>query len=249
MSTAGACAYLGKLLNRPTTADELVFLSSAQQARFHAWLTANKIAFKDGAFDRRFRLQDLLESPSVEVARATPAHSRAGQIDNMSGQIGVDIQRIAELFPGEMSDDLKSSNELREIFTLKELSYAQTKSVPLDTLAGLFAAKEAALKCSEWVDRLPLTQFEILPDSAGRPSLSGFRISISHSGEYAVAVAQRTSEPDNGAKAPGLREPVPTTNLNSDASKGSRIRILEIVNLVLILLLALFVLFKHALNN
>jgi phosphopantetheine--protein transferase-like protein len=249
MSTAGACAYLGKLLNRPVTADELVFLSSAQQARFHAWLSANKIAFKDAAFDRRFRLQDLLDSPSVEVARATPAPSRAVQIDNLTGQIGVDIQRVAELFPDEVSEDLKSSNELREIFTLKELSYAQTRSAPLDTLAGLFAAKEAALKCIESVDRLPLTQFEILPDSTGRPSLSGFRISISHSGEYAVAVAQRISETDNRTKSPGLREPVPTTNLASDASKGRRIRILEIVNLVLILLLAFFVLFKHTLSN
>ena len=57
----------------------------------------------------------------------------------------------------------------------------------MQTLTGLFAAKEAILKCS--IQEISLTDLEILPDITGRPNIEGYTVSISHSLDYAVAIA------------------------------------------------------------
>ena len=43
-------------------------------------------------------------------------------------KIGVDIQNIKELFPS-MPEDLKSDEQFTNIFTIKEISYAETKKI------------------------------------------------------------------------------------------------------------------------
>lgn len=92
-----------------------------------------------------------------------------------------------------------------KILTSREKNYCLAGKDPAPSVAGRFAAKESVLKClgtglvkASWQD------IEILPDALGQPqvSLSGplavrmqnmgleaIRISISHSREYAVAVA------------------------------------------------------------
>ncbi len=94
-----------------------------------------------------------------------------------------------------------------EIFTEREREYCLSRSDPYIHFAGRFAAKEACLKAlGAGLSRTgidgALAEVEVMPDRAGRPvlELSGwtskiggrrkigqFTVSISHSGDYAVA--------------------------------------------------------------
>lgn len=108
--------------------------------------------------------------------------------------VGIDIQAIDELMAGVANrDDFKGDPELLRLFTMRELSYAQSRPGPSETLAGLFAAKEAMRKClgGASIDAEAFRALEVLPDEYGRPVAAGFSLSISHSGNFAIAVANR----------------------------------------------------------
>lgn len=92
---------------------------------------------------------------------------------------------------------------LRRIFTKREIDYCLAKVKPAQHFAARFAAKEAVYKAAGGEENLWFTQIEILKAERGRPavrligvkSLKGeeFIVSISHSHNYASAVALRTS--------------------------------------------------------
>ena len=186
-----ALNYFSKLLNKPIGKEEYVALSSAQKARVHSWLIKANIPFNESLLSQKFSVEQLLGGygDSVKsVQQKLPndiLQSRAHE--EVSRQIGIDIQRVDELFPRGLSSDPKSDQFLTEIFTLKELSYAQSKENPEITLAGIFSAKEAIQKTSN--TQRALYEIEILPDASGRPTSKGYAVSISHSGNYAVGVA------------------------------------------------------------
>lgn len=182
--------FLGKLLNNPIDSGTEIFLSSAQRARLYDWLKEAKIPFDEAALTTSFNINQLLgfvqtsqnaikasENPSVNMADL-------GKHGAIYG-VGIDIQSIPELFPATLALDLKADQMLRTIFTLSEISYCQTKKTPEESLTGIFAAKEAIAKagCEN------PGSIEIHFNSFGRPCFQGYILSISHSGEYAVAVA------------------------------------------------------------
>lgn len=113
---------------------------------------------------------------------------------------GIDIVKISRI------DDMVKKHEqsLSRFFTTHELTYCQKKDgYAVDSLAGIFAAKEAFFKAlgtgfreGKWSD------VEILHDSWGAPyfKLKGYyaqtararssvdpSLSISHDGDYAIA--------------------------------------------------------------
>ena len=64
---------------------------------------------------------------------------------------------------------------LRRVFTAREREYCQKNPKRwVEHLAGRFAAKEAILKAlgTGWTGGIAWTDMEILPDAAGRPSLT-----------------------------------------------------------------------------
>ncbi len=94
-----------------------------------------------------------------------------------------------------------------EIFTDREVEYCRSRPEPHIHFAGRFAAKEACLKAlgtglsGSGIDGA-LREIEIAPEKSGRPSLSlsgwtekigrrkhvyQYSVSISHSGDYAIA--------------------------------------------------------------
>ena len=91
------------------------------------------------------------------------------------------------------------------ILTGREKAYCLEKADPVPTLAGRFAAKEAVIKClGVGLRGLSWRDFEIIPDDWGAPlvlfsetvksildekAIKSVKVSISHSREYAVAVA------------------------------------------------------------
>lgn len=195
--------YFSKLLNSSIDADSIIKLSSAQSARAYTWLKSNSFDFDAQILRQSFTINQLIElednsvPPSFlglsETEKFLPESLYMGEAPS---SIGIDIQSIAELFPMGLVADPKSDPELLGIYTLKELSYAQSRNNPIQTLTGLFAAKEAILKCRYGEGRL--VDLEVLPDESGRPTFNGFLISISHSKDYAIAIAvARLSKKDD----------------------------------------------------
>jgi phosphopantetheine--protein transferase-like protein len=185
-----ATDYFSKLINTTIDENTVIKLSYGQGARAHAWLKLNNFNTNDLNLVGGFTIAQLMgrlksSSSSQQQQETIPPNSERSSDINTT--IGVDIQSISELFPLGIPSDPKSDPELLSIFTTKELSYAQSKPNPLQTLTGLFAAKEAILKCNK--KEISLTDLEILPDLIGRPNIEGYSVSISHSLDYAVAIA------------------------------------------------------------
>ncbi len=110
-------------------------------------------------------------------------------------EIGTDLENI-ERFKLD-----KNSSFVKNNFTPNEIVHAFSKDSPHITLCGLFCAKEAIIKTLSKQDIL-LNEIEINREDSGKPIVkiikkdfsqkSNFSVSISHSGEYAFAVALRT---------------------------------------------------------
>ena len=160
---------------------ELSNLSSAQKARVIAWADTNGISLNSGSI-------------SSKVPSAAPPTMNSHEISFSTEQsIGIDIQSCNELFP-EKVKDLKSSDELLKIFTLRELAYAENKPETYTTLTGLFAAKEAIIKANNLLPN-KLNEIEIQFNKDGKPFYIHSEISISHSLDFAIAVAiSKTSQ-------------------------------------------------------
>jgi phosphopantetheinyl transferase (holo-ACP synthase) len=202
--------YLSRLLGHDVKPSAPVTLTSGQQARVAGWLSERGIA----PTDLRGRLGVAFLPVAVLDSQVSPGRTAAPQgrplppvdgshpdaerqidaghcVDDLPLVIGIDIQRIDEVIPSPALKDPKSSPELTAIFTLREISYAQSRPRPDETLGGLFAAKEALRKCDASLLQRALPEVEVLPDATGCPRYRGFTLSISHSGGFAIAVAAR----------------------------------------------------------
>ena len=167
--------YLEKLTGRNGVAIEE--LTSAQRARFASWAKEKGIDLKTSVKSAK-----LINS---EVGLVLPTEGDGGTLSS----VGIDIQHISELSVPDK--DWKSSPELLHIFTKKEIAYSESKVNALETLVGIFAAKEAVVKTFEVNPFISLSSVEIDHDQSGKPISAYAEVSISHSQEYAVAMAFR----------------------------------------------------------
>ena len=107
----------------------------------------------------------------------------------------VEISRVSRLI------DKYDQKFINKIFSTNEINSIKKKNA-LNTLSGKFAAKEAcakALMSSRIVKRVSFKDIEILSYSSGAPfvqlnniaekRIKDFKISISHTDQYATAVA------------------------------------------------------------
>ena len=210
--------YLSKLLNRQVEENAVISLSSAQRNRLYGWLIDKKIAFAEDILLGSFSVNQLL----LDTLHTSIAHETVGAAESLiplnsnlvggSNQIGIDIQRVDELFPDGLPCDPKSSSELLTLFTMHELSYAQSKDDPKQTLAGIYCAKEAIIKAAG-IDFI-LNQIEIGRCYGGAPLHPEFAISISHSGNYAIAVALKKSDRIKDARIDESNVPVTAISKN-----------------------------------
>ncbi len=106
--------------------------------------------------------------------------------------IGVDIvkiSRIERIYKRFGEKFLEKIFTIQEINDIKKITNYKRK---VEKIAGRFAAKEAILKIFK--KELTFNNIEILTDSYGAPFCkiadNHINISISHDGEYTVAVAQ-----------------------------------------------------------
>jgi holo-[acyl-carrier protein] synthase len=121
----------------------------------------------------------------------------------VSGGVGTDIVAVGRI-AALMRD--RGAAFLERWFTAREIDYCSGKAVPARHFAARFAAKEAVIKAlpMAWDGPLPWRSIEIVNNPHGAPfvSLSGailgaatragvgeIRVSLSHCGEYATAIA------------------------------------------------------------
>ncbi len=109
--------------------------------------------------------------------------------------IGIDLCEI-----GRMQRLLDSGHSLRRMFTIEEEAYIRSKrAMAAQTMAGMFAAKEAVLKALGTGLTIPLTDVVIRHSELGQPiavltgkaaALGGqVMISISHEAGVAAGMA------------------------------------------------------------
>ena len=102
--------------------------------------------------------------------------------------IGIDIVNIKKF---------KDKSHINEIFTQNEISYANSKKIPSQTLAGIFAAKEALVKAySLNLSYIVAKRIEIKHEGNILKAYLDGRfltksISISHDCDYAVAICTK----------------------------------------------------------
>ena len=106
--------------------------------------------------------------------------------------MGIDLIRISKV---EKILERHGEKFLEKVFTEVEIKYIEEKHFMPQTVAGIYAAKEAMLKeLGTGIGEYPLKDVEVFHDKKGRPyGKSGeklFDISISHEGDYGVAVAK-----------------------------------------------------------
>ena len=112
--------------------------------------------------------------------------------------IGIDIQDIRRF---RLAVERSRERFLKRIFTEEELRYCFKMRDPIPHLAARFSAKEAFIKALGLKDRFSWKEIEILLDEGGpkfklservrdeleKRGFSSASLSISHSGDYAIA--------------------------------------------------------------
>ena len=175
--------FLSLLLGREVDWRDNLRLTSGQKARYFAWCSENNLEYRLG--------EDASPSEAATDTSGLPQNAtyppEVGSLVSLRG-VGIDLQEVSELFP-ELPSSPKSDPALKDIFTLRELSYAEGADDVRQTLAGIFAAKEAVYKVLGTREKRRFRDVEILPDEHGIPSLEGYHLSVSHSGGFAIAVA------------------------------------------------------------
>tara|TARA_B100001250_G_C19814414_1_gene797495 strand:- start:2417 stop:3154 length:738 start_codon:yes stop_codon:yes gene_type:complete len=104
--------------------------------------------------------------------------------------IGIDIVDIGNM---PKVEDFRLDSFYKQNFTDYEISYSLRQNNPLQSFAGRFAVKEAIIKADNKFKHHNFNDIEITNDNLGKPFFEDFNISISYSGDKAVAVALRMS--------------------------------------------------------
>lgn len=105
--------------------------------------------------------------------------------------MGIDLEEIQRF---KRMSFARHSDFYKKIFTGAEIKYCLSKEDPYPHFAARFAAKEAVLKCIKGAI-YKIRDVEIKNDKNGAPSVKvrGYRekflISLSHTKEYACAIA------------------------------------------------------------
>ena len=116
--------------------------------------------------------------------------------------IGIDLVVVSR-----MAQKIQNESFVSGVFTAREIAYYQKKGVRAETLAGIFAAKEATAKAlGTGFSGFRPNDIEVLHNDSGAPiiklhnaaeNLLGnktIHVSISHDGDFATAVAMLSCE-------------------------------------------------------
>lgn len=124
----------------------------------------------------------------IPVINEKELHS---QTNNQMQGIGIDIEEISNL---PRTDDFREEEFYKLNFTSREIAYCITHPDPYASFCGLFAAKEAIVKASNYYKNISFNKLLVDHLEDGKPVFAGFQISISHTDSIAIAVAVKEIE-------------------------------------------------------
>lgn len=190
MDTQKLCELLARLTGSPVDPGSTVTLSSVQQGAFAALARKSGMAVDRNRIKTPFSPEALAGGVSVAAsAPATTGHDLVPVSQAGAGtRIGCDVQSIVEFGKGVQAEDYKSCPFLSCILSPEEISRCENQPDALQSLCGVFSAKEAIRKAG---DRRELRDIVITHDTEGAPASVGYSVSISHSGDTCFAVALR----------------------------------------------------------
>lgn len=161
---------------------------------------------------------------------------------NNNIKTGVDIVNINRIKKILLS---KREEFLNKIFTKKEIEYISTRSYKANTIAGMFAAKEAVSKVlGIGIGYVNWKDIEVLHNENGKPyininlkiksrmkelGLNNFEISISHERDYAIALAigMGKTENKNLSLSNEMRDLLPKRKRNSHKGDYGKVGIIS----------------------
>lgn len=203
--------YISRLSGRPIEFDEVVSLSSAQQAAVRSWLRNNKDSGALGRVKSRVSVKMLVEGKeptsddTTSQSTEAPAFIASIERGRAIGGVGLDVEYASTLPEAE---DFRTHPFYVENFSKSEIVHCIERDNPRLSFAGLWAAKEAIAKAGGFDVRLgSLSRIEIGHDDNGRPTSALGSISICHAGEIAMAVCLASPELSSGLAASAVPGP------------------------------------------
>jgi phosphopantetheine--protein transferase-like protein len=122
------------------------------------------------------------------------ANEYDGSSEEGNSSIGIDIESISAM---PQATDFREAAFYQMNFSAAEIAYCILQSDPLASFAGLFAAKEAIIKADNIYQNKNFNTIFIDHLPNGKPVHPGFQLSISHTGETAIAVAVKNTPPSS----------------------------------------------------
>jgi phosphopantetheine--protein transferase-like protein len=198
-------AFLERLLGEQVDPAGQIAVSSTQRAQIVSWLQSNGVSADFNRFKANLMsVADILAGGQAEVvgqaaiapvaARAIPALRPVAPVAKGGGAVpiglGIDLQAMASM---PEASDYRSDTFYARNFTPRELAHCIQQGNPRESLAGIWAAKEAVIKAGAAVAAKvgELGSIEIVHTPEGAPGFPGCLISISHEAGMAAAVCVR----------------------------------------------------------
>ena len=177
-----------------TIMDHTAIPSSILQHRMYALLSDEGYILQDPGsvvtyHDFKLML-DNSNSKNRVLSKIKPKNNLFENLYNNIGDnfsIGIDIENISNFENLKKYDDQFYKNN----FSLNEINYCKTRIDPKRSFTALFSLKESIIKADNSFKNIPFNQIEILHSRNGKPSFSGFSLSISHTDNLVITIAIR----------------------------------------------------------
>jgi phosphopantetheinyl transferase (holo-ACP synthase) len=193
--------------------------SSIQQHQLHAAL--QRAGVNMAGIDRITTFSDIFPGQSESPYRPAPREDATAPLPSHALSCGVDIEQYDRL---PETADWWNDPFYIDNFAPAEVAYCLLQVDPKLHFLGLFAAKEAILKADNSFCGLPFNQIEIRHDDLGKPMFAPLALSISHSPQYAVAMAIRGGEPLPASQSHAVA-PEPVATPRAPVKKANRLLI------------------------
>ena len=176
-------------LTSETRIDRSVISNSIVLHRMYAAIAKNGFVISDYQKIKTFGelLQKVSGKENAETAVLVEHKAEAKQItySNDSG-IGIDIEEISQM---PQVTDFRQEEFYTTNFTSEEISYCSLQPDPYASFCGIFAVKEAIIKADNKYKGISFYKIFIDHSPQGKPFLNGFKISIAHKNNFAIAIA------------------------------------------------------------
>ena len=128
--------------------------------------------------------------------------------------LGIDIEDIASL---PQTDDFREHSFYITNFAPSEIAYCILQNNPYASFAGLFAAKEALVKANNSLRSKQFNQLVFNHSPQGKPTYSGYAVSVSHTGTTAIAIVVSSTQQTSSIFA---NNHIPVANKQSGSGFG-----------------------------